>query len=282
MTRPSFRWLFQPRLLLATLAICLAVTVGVTWVRGHQPDPDALTSQAYELIKEGDLDSARLVLAELHRLHPENAEVVETLAKVCILAGDEEAALEWLQKVPVSVPQSAIDAAYRGAQLAMQWNRPSDARQCLNHCLQLRPDHAAARRLLMHLELILTRWEAMFAQVTELDQLGQATPADIALYCVERNFYWEDNSHLEWLKASVEKSPDDCLVRTALAYYDRLEGQLARANSLLQDSDFSKSGFESWRLNLGVAEVHLDRGSVQRARTELSQLPPAGDANLRT
>lgn len=245
MTRSSFRWLLRPRTKLAVVPTCMAIAAGVAWVLSQRADPDSLASQACELIQEGDLDSARRVLAELHQHQPENAEVVEWLAEICILAGDEKAALKWLQKVPLSVPQNAIDAAFRGAQLAMQWNRPSEARQCLNHCLQLRPDHSAARRLLIRLELILTRWEAMFAQVTELDQRGQATPADVALYCVGRNFYWERNSHSEWLKACVNKSPDDCLARAALAYYDRLEGRLADANSLLHDPDFPRSEFEN-------------------------------------
>ena len=257
-----------------------AVAAGWFWTR--QPDADSLTGQAYDAVVRGDFDSARVALVKLHELNPDDAAVVESLADVCLSAGDEAAAISWLSRVPDSSPQKAIAAAFRGAQLAMQSQRGTDARLCLDRCLQLDPDHQSARRLLIHLELILTRWESMFAHIAELDRRGQATPADVALLCVGRNYYWEDNSHLEWLEGCVRSSPHDCLARTALAYFHSLDRRQDEALALLNSSDTSQDDFESWRINLGIAEHHIDEGRFSDAQQELSRMPADADAVLRT
>ena len=279
-TRFSFRSLSRRRN--AFVITLSAVAAGLFWIWYRQPDPDALVARAYDAVQKGDFDSARRALSELHQHDPSNAEVVERLAEVCLTAGDEAAAIDWLEQVPDSSPQNAVDAAFRGAQLSMNSYRPAKARQCLDRCLQLDPAHEPARRLLIHLELILTRWEAMLAQIAELDRRGQATPADVALFCIGRNYYWDDNSHLDWLEACVEVSPDDCLTRAALAYYYRSQGRRDDALALLKSSDVPHTGFERWRITLGMIDDDIDHDNIQKAHEELSRMPPEADAILRT
>jgi tetratricopeptide (TPR) repeat protein len=279
-TRISFRSFSRGRI--AFVSTFLAVAASLFWNWYRQPDPDALIARAYNAVQNGDFDSARHALGELHQLDRSNADIVEQLVEICLSAGDEAAAIDWLEQIPDSSLQRAVDGAFRGAQLSMNSNRAARARQCLERCLRLAPDHEPARRLLMYLELILTRWEAMFVQIAELDRLGQATPADVALFCIGRNYYWEDNSHLEWLEACVEVSPEDCLTRAALAYYYSSQGRRDDAVALLQSSDVPQTGFERWRITLGLIDDDIDRGNIQKAREELSRMPPEADAILRT
>jgi len=279
-TRFSLRSLSRWRIaIVITLSI---VAAGLFWIWYRQPDSDVLIARAYDAIQKGDFDSARQALRELHQHDRSNAEVVEWLAEICLSAGDEAAAIDWLEQVPDSSPQKAVDGAFRGAQLSMSSNRAARARQCLDRCLRLNPDHEPARRLLIHLELILTRSEAMLAQIAELDRRGQATPADVALFCVGRNFHWEDDSHLEWLEACVAESPGDCLTRTALAYYYSSQSRRDDAVALLHSSDVPRTGFERWRIALGMIEDDIDHDNIQKAREGLSRMPPEADAFLRT
>lgn len=258
------------------------VAAGLFWNWYRQPDPDELVSRAYDAIQKEDFDSARDALRELHQLDRSNAEVVEQLAEICLTSGDEAAAIDWLEQIPESSPQRAVDGAFRGAQLSMKSNRPARARGCLDRCLRLNPAHEPARRLLIYLELILTRWEAMLAQIAELDRRGQATPADVALFCVGRNYNWEDNSHLEWLEACIENSPGDCLARTALAYHYRSQGRHDDAAALLHSTDVPRTGFERWRVTLGIVEDYIDHGNIGKAQEGLSRIPAEADAILRT
>ncbi|MEZ6061885.1 MAG: FG-GAP-like repeat-containing protein [Planctomycetaceae bacterium] len=263
------------------VAVIALSIIAAVWFRMRPLDTDALVARAYDAVRAGDFDEARRTLEELHEYDPANADVVDLLVETCLNAGDEPAAIEWLQKVPDSVSERAVAAAFRGAQLSMQSHRAASARLCLDRCLQLDPDNAAARRLLMHLELILTRWEALAAQIVELDRRGQTGPADVALLCVGRNYYWEDDSHLEWLEACVDQSPDDCLARTALAYYYASRSRREDSMSRLRDLNAAPDSFEGWRVPLGVAENHISQGEFSNAREELSRLPPEADSSLR-
>ena len=279
-TRFSLRLLSRWRI--AFVITLSTVAAGLFWIWYRQPDPDALIARVYDAIQKGDFDTAREALRELHQHDRSNAEVVEWLAEVCLNAGDEAAAIDWLEQVPDSSPQRAVAGAFRGAQLSMKSNRAARARQCLDRCLRLDPDHEPARRLLIHLELILTRSEAMLAQIAELDRRGQATPADVALFCVGRNFHWEDDSHLEWLEACVAESPGDCLTRTALAYYYSSQSRRDDAVALLQSSDVPRTGFERWRITLGMIEDYINHDNIQKAHEGLSRMPSEADAILRT
>jgi thioredoxin-like negative regulator of GroEL len=276
----SLQLLFRARI--AFVMTLSSVAAGLFWFWSQRPDTDALVGQAYDAIQKSDFNSARRTLRELHQHDPENADVVEWLAEVCLNAGDESAAIDWLVQIPDTSPQRAAKGAFRSAQLSMKSNQPASARQCIDRCLRLAPDHEPGRRLLIHLELILTRWEAMLAQITELDRRGQATPADVALFCVGRNFNWEDDSHLEWLQGCVAKTPGDCLARTALAYYYSLQSQRDQAATLLQSSDVRQTEFESWRITLGMIEDHIDQDHIHQAHEGLSRMPPEADTTLRT
>ncbi|MBC7965042.1 MAG: VCBS repeat-containing protein, partial [Fuerstia sp.] len=119
-------------------------------------------------------------------------------------------------------------------------------------------------------------------QIAELDRRGQATPADVALFCVGRNFNWEDNSHLEWLEACVKESPEDCLTRAALAYYYSSQSRWDEAVALLRSADVPRTGFERWRITLGIIEDCIEHDKIERAYEGLSQMPPEADAILRT
>jgi len=276
----SLQSLFRGRI--AFVITLSSVAAGLFWVWSQRPDTDALAGQVYDAIQKGDFDSARQTLRELHQYDPEDADVIEWLAEVCLNAGDEAAAIDWLEKIPDTFPQRAVKGAFRGAQLSMKSHQAARTRLCLDRCLRLAPDHEPARRLLIHLELILTRWEAMLAQIAELDRRGQATPADVALFCVGRNFYWEDDSHFEWLEACVENTPEDCLTRTALAYYYSSQGRRHDAFALLHSSDVPQTGFESWRITLGMIENHIDHDNLSTAHEGLSRMPPEADTILRT
>ncbi len=263
--------------------IAIAVVASTLfWFWARRPDPDAMAAHAYDAVQNGDFDTARRILRELHEYNPADAEVVESLVEICLLAGDDAAAIDWLLQLPNSPTPKAVSAAFRGAQMSMTANYAGRARKCLDRCLRLDPNYEPARRLLIHLELILTRWEAMLAQIAELDERGQATPADVALFCVGRNFYWEDDSHLEWLQACVRKAPDECLTRAALAYYYNLQNRRTDAIELLRNSDDRQTDFEGWRLTLGLVESHISAGDVQRAHQEILRLPSDADALLRT
>ena len=248
----------------------------------RQPNTDVRFQIAYDAIQQGNFDTARRELQALFEQDPDNVDVILWLTEVCILSGDESGAIGWLERIPDSSGQRAVEASFRAAQLAMKASRAQKTRQLLQRCLRLDSNHVAARRMLIRLDLILTRWEAMREQIVELDRRGQATATDVIIFCTGRNYFFDDESHIEWLEACLEQSPDDCVVRSALASYYTSLGRRSAARALLRSPNAPRTGFESWRITLGIIEDLIDDGRFQEAHDKLSRIPSEADSILRT
>ena len=237
-----------------------------------------------DALAQHDLQGAEDRLLELYASEPDNHEILLYLANVALLQEDREGAVAWLKRLPELSGPSAPRLLFQAGQLAMRASHARMTREFLERSLLLNPQTSVARNLLIHVELVLARWQAMREQVVLLDKMGQATATDVFMFCIGKSVMWSDDEPIHWLERCLHNDPEDEVVRAALVW--QLVSKLRRdeARQLLQDvSGAARSNRpEAWRITLAIAEDSIYRYQYGEAASLLKTLPPEADLLPRT
>jgi Tfp pilus assembly protein PilF len=267
----------------AVLGSSLAVSAALLWVLYgflSRAPFDQRLAEAQERVRRGEWSAAKQALLRLHAEDPSHPEVIEALADVALQSGDPMQAIEWLRRVPSSVPERAARARYRAALLAMQLGHLAAIDALAQEAIELAPRYAEPRRLLLRRHFVVRQHRELMEQSVRLDELGQLSRSDLLRRCIAHRAYLDGAENVAWLELCLEKDPSSAAVRAALAHHWMSRDQNAQARRLLEHA--STAAADDWPILLARSELEISEGRFEQAQQTVAQFPPQADAESRT
>lgn len=270
--------------MMVVLALLFGLAGGAFWYVSRNPAPLAANwpEVVQRAIENQDFETAYSTLLRVRDQRPDDSAVIRTLAEVCVLRGELDEAVAWLERIPDTQPMLAADARFRAAQCSMRLYRRIQTQDFLREALERNPRLGDARRMLANLEVSFLRPREMREQIVRLDVQGQVTVQDVLLFCGGDNIRYDSVESIKKLEAFTQANPRDGVARAALAYFYLTRSARKQAEETLRLEPMSAEGGDLWRLDLGRAELLIDEGRYQEAAQRLEQLPPAADTLART
>jgi tetratricopeptide (TPR) repeat protein len=115
--------------------------------------------------KLADTDQALELYQRLHQDHPEDKEILESLARIAGARGDDKVAIGYLRQLAEGVTDPHMAARYqrRIAEVHLHHERRAEARQALLDALDHRPDDIEALQALKDLARQAEDWQALMS-----------------------------------------------------------------------------------------------------------------------
>lgn len=198
------RWLFAVGCLLAG---CRGKTDSQLW-------DDALAA-----MRRKETAAAAQALDELLRRRPTHGKALLYRAQLARDAGDDEAALAWLARVPDDAPKEGGTARFVEGSILIARQRAREAEARLRRACELNPDFAQPHERLVQLFVLQRRKADLLEQLRQLAELRPPPLPELALQITAGERMAAPEEAIPQLEGFVAADADDFASRYALGVY---------------------------------------------------------------
>jgi len=253
----------------AGLAALAAAALGLAaYLAWPAPDPDRLWHQARSDFQAGSVDRTEAALARLARLRRPTAADRMLRAQVAMARGRVDEALADLRGVPDGHAMAPLARLQEG-QLELRRHRAHAAQSAFRRAVALDPKAVQARRELIYIYAILSRWLELHEQYRALADMSRLSYEDVLLWCTAPIRKWERGDQELDLRRFLDADPSDRATRLSLAGLLLRQGRPADTEAML--APLPDSDVEARALRAGIV---LERDGPERAEALLAGGPP--------
>ncbi len=231
-------------------------------------DPAKIWEEARSAFDARDWAKTEASLARLAKLREPKAEDRMLSAQVLIARERPSEAIAMLGNVPDD-HRMASTARLQIGQLELRRSRARVAEEELLRAVAINPREVQARRELIYLYGMQSRWKPMGEQFRALAETGPLGFSDVVLWCLSRNMSWDPDELRADLSRFLAADPDDRHSRLALVENLRVRQFLDDAEAALKPLPADDPDARAARV-----KIALDRGEMTEAEALLGNAPP--------
>lgn len=240
--------------------------------------PEALLANAKSAIAQKQIPAAIQALEELFEQQPDHSEALLYRAQLAREAGDEQAALGYVRRIPAdSGPHAATKLFFEGSLLLARGEAVA-AERLWREAITLRPSFLQPRGALVELFLTQHRGKEVRGELLDLQRIRPLSLVQLVQYQASYTELARPDGSRKTLERYLQSAPDDrdtliALVRDLLA-----ENELDRAAALLRER--LERSREDDSLRGLLIETLVRGGHLDEASRLAGSGPPAADASL--